>query len=420
MAEKKKISLRGLFLNNKFVLAFSIVAAVIIWIVASMTVSPEDTRTIEGIKVTFEQDEDAIYKAFGYEDTYVDVTVKGRRYLVSSGALSPSDITVSAAAGYVDSSGTQTLRLSASVNNGADITITELSQNTIKVYYDTEKTATFPIEVRLDADILVADGCISETPITSMNSVTVKGPSSQINNIEKFAAPVGLDFILTETTTVNAGLETVTANGKSAKYISFEDDVENFTVTIPVFMVKELPISVIYLNMPSYYEKHMPEVNIYPKTVNVAASKSVLDEMDTLNIGSISFSKLTNTNNKFRFSLSDIDEVKILDNVDTVSVNVNCYPMRTKKVKVDNSNITLLNLPDGYKAKLADSGLGSVTIVGPADDLAKTDETTVSAKVDLSKVNSTGTKTVKAEIYINGSDKIWAYGEYNVDVKISD
>mgnify|MGYP003320026113 CR=1 FL=1 len=53
----KKITLHGIFMNNKFVLVFSIIVSIVIWGAVTMTVSPEETRVIEDVKVVLEQNE---------------------------------------------------------------------------------------------------------------------------------------------------------------------------------------------------------------------------------------------------------------------------------------------------------------------------------------------------------------------------
>lgn len=410
-------------MNNKFVLVFSILMAIVIWGAASMTVAPEDTRVIEHVKVTIDENDESTYKIFGYEDTYVDVTVKGRRYLISSGALSADDISVVAKGKYVDYSGKQTLNLTATVSGNNDVKIIDMSETSIVVYYDTPKTAVFPVEVKLVSDSeTVPEGYTSLDPITSISNVTLNGPATEINKIEKVVAEVELNYSLTETTVFETELKAVTANGSEAKYISFEDDISNFTVTIPVSKIVELPVSVRYLNMPEYYSENpdkMLEVNFYPKTVKVAAAQSVLDEMETLVIGTIDFNSLSNKNNKFTFSLSNIEEVKIVDSTNEVNVAVNCYPMSKKKFDVSAANVTFLNVGDGRKASLVDKNISKVQLVGPASLLEKFDaESQLFAKIDLSEAVQ-GVGEYKADIYLKDDDQSWVYGEYTAKVRIT-
>ena len=44
--KKKKFSLKKLIYNDKYLIVFSIIAAVIVWVSTSMSLSPETTKTI--------------------------------------------------------------------------------------------------------------------------------------------------------------------------------------------------------------------------------------------------------------------------------------------------------------------------------------------------------------------------------------
>ncbi len=417
MADKKRRSFNDLLMNNKFLFAVSLFAAIVLWGVVSMTVGDNVTRVVENVRVTLEESDESLYKVFGYEDTFVDVTVKGKKYLVSSGALSPDDITVTAAASYVDSAGTKKLKLSASVNRSTDIKITSISKSTVEVFFDIPKTETFPVEAELKvATTAVPEGYISEEPILSASAVTVTGPATEINKIEKFKAVAKIDEPITSTQELEFSLVPVVTGGKKAKYIEFENSTEDFAFTVPVSKVREIPVSVRYVNIPSYYEKNMPEVNIYPKKLKVAAAESVVDSLKTLNVGTISFNSLTNKNNKFTFDLESVDEVRIIDDVKEVSVNINCYPMSSRQFSINSDNITLLNIPDSGKPELVSSVIENVTVIGPQEELKKLENGNILAKVDLSELRN-GMNTYEASVYIKGSEKCWAYGTYTVKVR---
>ena len=415
---KKRISLQELFMNNKFLLVFSIFFSIVIWCVASLTVSPEDTRVIENVQVKLEQSEETGYQIFGYEETYVDVTVKGKRYLVSAGALSSDDITVVAKSGYVDYAGTQKLKLTASINSTADIKITNISETSIEVYYDALKTSIVPVEINLQSDSsIVPDGYINEDPIASVSNIAISGPATEINKIEKIRADAVLDYALTETTALECTLTPVTSNGSKARYITFDENAQNITVTIPVSKVVDMPLSVRFVNVPEYYSENMPETNYYPKTVKVAAAQSVIDEMESLIIGTIDFNELTNKNNKFEFSLSGIEEVKILDDIKNVAVTVNCYPMSKRTFDVPASNIALLNAADRNTASVIDEVIEKVTVIGPKENLEKIDESQILAKADLSGAKA-GEQSLSVQVYLKDSKECWIYGTYAVKVRI--
>ena len=106
---KKKLS--DIIHNDKLMLIFSFIAAIIIWLGVVINVSPETTRTIQNVKVTIDNTVPAQFglEVFGDNEFYVDVTVKGKKYLISS--LKAEEISVVAQTNNVDSAGVRTLLL---------------------------------------------------------------------------------------------------------------------------------------------------------------------------------------------------------------------------------------------------------------------------------------------------------------------
>ena len=87
---KNKKTLNGLFENNLFVLILSLFIAVIIWLLVVINVSPQTTRVIKGVKVTIDQTVPSQFglEVFGESEFTVDVTVKGKKYQISTANLS--------------------------------------------------------------------------------------------------------------------------------------------------------------------------------------------------------------------------------------------------------------------------------------------------------------------------------------------
>ena len=76
--KKTNFSLRKLIYNDKYLIIFSILAAVVVWIAASMNLSPETTKTITvPVNVDFSDSaaEHLGLKCYGDETFDVDVTI---------------------------------------------------------------------------------------------------------------------------------------------------------------------------------------------------------------------------------------------------------------------------------------------------------------------------------------------------------
>ena len=88
--KKKKFSLKKLIYNDKYLIVFSIIAAVIVWVSTSMSLSPETTKTITvAVNVDFSDSaaDQLGIKCYGDSKIDVDVTVKCKNIL--QGILQP-------------------------------------------------------------------------------------------------------------------------------------------------------------------------------------------------------------------------------------------------------------------------------------------------------------------------------------------
>ncbi len=178
---KNNKSFDSLFQNDKFTLLISFVVALMIWLVVVISVSPQTTRVIKGVKVTID---DAVPSQFGLhvfgEDEFtVDVTVKGKKYQISEGSLSKEDISVVAQTTAVDSAGVYTLQLKPEYgSDNTSYTVSNISTKTIRVYFDTEKTESFVIEPKIvTVDFEITFDCFSCGEFSlSKIAITISGP----------------------------------------------------------------------------------------------------------------------------------------------------------------------------------------------------------------------------------------------------
>ena len=238
---KNKFKLNDLFNNDVFLLVFSLVAALFVWLLVVINVSPATTRVIKGVKVNIDSTIPSQFglEVFGEKEFTVDVTVKGKKYQISSAALSADDITVTAQTNNVDSAGNRTLQLKAEPPEGADYTVTNISSKTIDVYFDTSKTVQMVIEPRVVADgfPIVEDGFTCGNINLSETSVTVTGPSTEINRIEKVVARLVLEKSLSSNKSADAEIVLLNDKDKSDfKYVTM--NIDKVVLTIPVLQVK--------------------------------------------------------------------------------------------------------------------------------------------------------------------------------------
>ena len=137
----KKLSLRQLFSNTKFLVVFSIVVAFIFWIVVALEYAPVVENEIKDIPVKIDMNNSVPDKLglqiFGQSDYTINVTVRGNRYIVGGDLLTADDFEATAQTAYVDSAGKHSLVVKVTAKDAnADYEIVSKSADYIEVFFD--------------------------------------------------------------------------------------------------------------------------------------------------------------------------------------------------------------------------------------------------------------------------------------------
>ena len=414
---KIKRNFDSLFQNDKIVLLISFFIAIAIWLMVVISASPQTTRVIKGVKVTIDETVPSQFglQVFGEDEFAVDVTVKGKKYQISGASLSSEDISVVAQTTAVDSAGVYTLQLKAEYgSDNTDYTISTLSNKTVQVYFDTEKTANFVIEPLIVADDfpIASEGFACGDINLSETSVTVTGPSTQVNRIEKVVA----ELVLEESLSSNKSAETKImplddSNKSDFEYLTM--NIDKVIVTIPILQMKHLDTVVTFKNAPDGLLLNPLEYSITP---NSADFNVLVDDYDKTNeyvVGSINFKELSPTSNTFTFDAKNTTITN--EDIESFVVSVNMDDYTQEYMKIPFSRITVNN-PNNIEFSMSDLNK-SVVVVGTEENLKAITEDMVTVEVDLSSVTlEDGVwKTVPAVVTVD-SATCWIYGAYTVDV----
>lgn len=413
---------RNLIYNNKLVMLFSLILAFGIWIWVAIEKSPIVEITISAVPVKIDMENSVPaqlhLQTFGQTEFYVDVTVTGKRFVVS--ALTPEDLTVTAQTNYVDSAGTKSLQLKAAANDSRDYEIQRISQNYIDVYFDTYKEAEFAIEPRILApdDKTVVDGCILGSVLFSRNTVVVSGPSAEVNKVTGVVAETSINAPLSATTTVQPEIKLQTDGQETLSYVELNTGESAVTMTMPVLKKVVLPTSVTFKNAPGGYLNGDVPVTISPSQIEAAVPIEKVGELKSISVGTVDFAELDSGYNTFNFKASDITEYTVVDSSARFRVTVNMTGTVTASFSVAAQNIAVTTQKDGFHSTVLTRGIENIHVIGTAEEIAALTNDMLYAELDLSDAELTeGEQTVKARIVIKGSSKAWASGTYTVRIQ---
>ena len=166
--KKKKFSLNALMMNNKFLLVLSVIISLVIWIYMSTGTTSDTTLTLSNIPIQIDLSDEARnsgLQIFSGAEQTASVTVTGSR--ATLGTMSESDVTVTAAANTINSSGSYSLPVSATKTNpSSNFQITSaVTPSNINVVVDYLRESSFQIQENVVYK--VSDGYYASTSLAT-------------------------------------------------------------------------------------------------------------------------------------------------------------------------------------------------------------------------------------------------------------
>ena len=421
-SKKDKFSFSALIRNNRFLTFVSLVIAFCLWMWVAIEKSPEVTNVITGVPVQINLEnsipEQLGLQIFGESEFTVDVTVKGKKYIVSS--LDANDIDVVANTNYVDSSGTKTLQLKITPKNSSDdFVIASSSATYIEVYFDTYKEIEMALtsNVKSSLDSLVPEDCLLGDVVFSKNTVLISGPATEINRISSVSAEVRVDKVLEKTTTFDPEIKIITNDGSTLEYSKI-NTVDDITITVPVLKIVTLPTAVEFKNAPSGFINNPMKYSISPASVTVAIPVDSVETTKAFVVDTIDFADIGDSYNTFTVDADSINTYKIIDsNVKRFKITINASTMSSKTLTVPVSNVKIKNTRDDFKIALNTTKDITVTLVGPQEDIETITAEDLMIEIDTTdKLISNDTKSLQGNVVVSSEYNCWAFGKYEMKI----
>lgn len=399
-----------------------------LWCLVSVYASPVEERTITNVPVTIDLTDSTPERLglqpFGETEFFVDVTIRGPKYQVSENMFTADNIRVTANVNYVDTAGQKELGLRYEIlDNNSDVQVVSMSRESVSVYFDTLKEAVFTLE----PDVLFPDGVdpvpagyVLDTSILSVSTVTVSGPTTEVNKIRRVVARVENETSLTSTTTAPADIYMLTADNTSPSYCTCA--IEDVTVTMLVKKIVTVPVRVDFTHAPIDYLDSPLAYTISPDIVDVALNADIADTTTALSVGSIDFSDIENRVNTFTFPTSEIENALFLDDeLESFTVTIDASALSRSEYSVTLSGVTSVNLPAEYTATYSLNNTYTVAVVGPEESLANVTASGIYAEVDYTGVDlSVGTQEVEVSFFVRSQNDCWCVGSHTIEVTISE
>lgn len=406
-----------------FSLLLALLCGIIAWMVVTINIDPQSSYTVHDVPINYANSA-STYTSQGLDIVEkpdietVDVRVNGNSTII--GNIQNSDIMVYPSYAGVSGPGKVTLRLQARLVNTTDfpgdIECTVENPKTIDVVFDevSEKT----LAVTVDASgVSVADGYMLNKTAAVPAEITLRGPTSELDQISSVVATVSSDSQLSDTTTVPATLEFRDENGDAftPQYTTMDSETANVTLT--VYQVRELPLVVDFIGTPTNFDTSSLKYSLSQNTLRVAGPARTVSALEELTVTDFDLAQEFEEGRDYQRLVELPSGIVSLDGVTSVTLSFDTTDMASTTLNI--RNIKAINVPSNYELEILSSIVSGVTLYGPADEIANLSADSVVAQVDCQSVNLTvGQQSIPVSIQIPSSTRIFATGSYTVQCEV--
>ncbi|HIX66059.1 MAG TPA: hypothetical protein H9736_07400 [Candidatus Anaerotruncus excrementipullorum] len=432
----KKLDLGKLFDDKRFLIVFSLVMAVLSWLVVVSSVDRNVSAQIRNVQVDLAQAEREVLLPLNL--TIVDgrsatatVAIEGDRSVV--GGVGPADIDIQADLSGITGPGTyevtlygnRTLNYNVGDRYGKGFrlqSIDPISPATLEIQVARLTSRRFDLTADIDG-LQVPEDYVGMDTVLNPRTITVTGPESAINRIDRCVVSAQFTEPLTGSRTISSPIVLYDVEGNVLDQELLTLDTDTADITIPVYKKKSMALSFDYTNVPSGLPLSQIDDRLSVASIQVAGPEDVVDSYDRLDLGFINFSEVTPENSIFLF---DVDSVLPtgcvnLSDVHTVSVEVNMSGMTQANFTIPGENIRVVNVPINYTATVETPSISGVHVVGSQQALETLMGSDLVATVDLSDRDVVpGPFSLPVKISAPGKGLVWAIGEYTAVVTIQE
>ena len=421
--EKSNFSLRRLIFNDKYLIITSLLLAVLVWIVTSLNIGIDESKTIKmTVPITLgdEVSEQLGTQYYTLHDTVeLSVTITGAKYAI--GQVTDQDLKVTFDTSNVNRIGEQSIPiLVTNKSKKLDFTVSSVYPSSIDAYHDVKESKTFDLFLEYSDDA-VADGYTFGSPVLSEDKIVISGPKTYVDNVER--AIVNVDFASDQnlTETYNAECEiAIQGVGIESNYLTMttRDDlntpITTVSVTLPVLKIMNLPVEVNIDDVPKGFDKSKMVIRYSQDNLEAG----VLDNSNIKSavIGSISFDELKTGLNKFKFDVSDLEGITVLDeSVTEVEAYITIPSAYVEKtVTISPSDVKITGQGSDKTAELSSLSSRNISVYVPAENAD--DDVVLEVKCDVSEKSDDNKYLLSFNIKNNTN--AWVHGSYTATVKI--
>ncbi len=412
--------IKRFFTQNLLLKVTSLLIGVVAWFSVVTVIDDTTVEIIYDIPIEINL-EDSQAKAYALNvvdgaNQTTNITVKGTR--VRLAGLSSTDFSASAFANAVSSPGEYTLNVTVGKRNvkDQDFDIIGQSVSTINAKFDFITEKVFPIE-GVAENIKAKEGYIKDKIIVNPEKLTVKGPRSEIDKIAKVTVSTNLEAVESDAvqTSGKLGFYDEKGNFLTLNNVTYLDN--KFTLTVPIFKQKEVPLKVNYVNVPVMIDIDEVKHSMSSSSIKISGPEKIVNAIDYLTVGEIDFRRV-DIGSVFELDIELPAGVTNSNDLNSVIVKFN--DPNLSSVDINITNIFTKNESANFDVVVQTNSIKGVKIVGNKNVLEGISPSDFVATLDLLETRlSEGSMRVPITIYAIDKKQAWAVGEYFIELTVT-
>lgn len=399
-------------MKNKLLTALlSAGIAVLLWLYVVTVVSPNSDNRYYNIPINLQGEavlQDRSLMIVSGELPTASLHLEGNRTDLNK--INSSNISIGVDVSGIGEPGEYTLNLTqpsflSGVTNNA-ITVLSKDPGTVTVEVDRRISKPVPVDIQYEGTLPENYMVDKENAALDFETVNIAGPQAVVNQIAMARIDVNLDNQV-ESLSQQYRYTLCNEKGEPVDAQLIVTDVEAINLTLKIARVKEVMLTLAVVEGGGATEE-TSTITIDPQVILVSGSDTLLEDMDTLEIGSVNLGTIA-SDEELTFPIKLPDGVTNETGVTEATVKVQFPQLATKKLTV--TAIEAVNVPSGLQVQLATKRL-EILLRGPKGSVEKLKPEDIKVKVNFSGVTA-GAASVKAEISTNVTG-VGAVGTYNV------
>lgn len=370
----------------------SLIIAIFMWSYIIASTNPSIPIRLSGVPIIYENTDSLSADDLMIDaDTQrtVDISLIGQRNRIIN--ITNSHVRVTADFQGLGE-GLNNVRLNYAVPDGITI---EDYQSSLDVNIEKIINREFPVEIQ-NVGNLPADYMLESRQVVP-NSITIRGPRSNIDRIAKVVTELDLSN-LEGNININKDVRAIDENGETVENLTYGQDFANIIAV--VYKQKEVTIEKNLVGeIGDNYRVDSAELN--KSTVLIKGPKEAIDKINSIETQEINIEELIQSRTiPVKFTLPS--DISLVSEESDYTINIVVNQKTNKTLEIPKAQIEVRNKPQNLSATINSDSI-KISVIGFQDDLEKIKVENIKLIVDLNSKEA-GTSQIKPIIQLNGTE----------------